>query len=50
MSEWKEYEFSELIESMQLGTSAIGNEENSGVPLLKMGNPRIGAFNFWQMI
>lgn len=46
MSEWKEYDFCELIESMQLGTSAIGNEENYGVPLLKMGNLRIGGFNF----
>ncbi len=46
MSEWKEYLFEEIIQSMQLGTSAIGNEKNFGVPLLKMGNLLIGGFNF----
>lgn len=46
MNEWKEYLFEELIQSMQLGTSEIGSENNFGVPLLKMGNLLIGGFNF----
>lgn len=46
MSEWNEYLIEELIQSMQLGTSEIGNENNFGVPLLKMGNLLIGGFNF----
>lgn len=46
MSECKEYLFEEIVSSMQLGTNALGNENNPGVPLLKMGNLTIGGFNF----
>lgn len=46
MSNWKEYFFEEVIESMQLGTSSLGGEDNFGIPLLKMGNIRIGGFDF----
>ena len=43
---WSEFEFSEIIKSSQLGTDLIGNENNSGIPLLKMGNLTVGGFSF----
>ncbi len=46
MSECKEYVLKDIIDSMQLGTSAIGSLDNFGIPLLKMGNLRIGTFDF----
>jgi len=46
MNKLKAYLFEDVIESMQLGTSALGGEDNFGIPLLKMGNIRIGGFDF----
>ncbi|WP_299095035.1 restriction endonuclease subunit S [uncultured Winogradskyella sp.] len=43
---WRKYLFKNVIKSTQLGTNLIGNEKNTGIPLLKMGNLTIGGFSF----
>jgi type I restriction enzyme S subunit len=44
---WSIKKMENIIESTQLGTNTLGNEEISdGIPMLKMGNLSIGRFKF----
>lgn len=43
---WEEKKFGQLIRSIQTGTTLLGNEQNNGIPLLKMGNIQRG---YWDL-
>lgn len=43
---WEEKTFGQLIRSIQTGTTLLGNEQNNGIPLLKMGNIQRG---YWDL-
>lgn len=43
---WEERKFGQLIRSIQTGTTLLGNEQNNGIPLLKMGNIQRG---YWDL-
>ncbi|GJF58426.1 restriction endonuclease subunit S [Staphylococcus argenteus] len=44
--EWKNFAFKDQIISIEKGTDLLGSEENTGVPLIKMGNIKRGYFSF----
>ncbi|MUV38167.1 Type I site-specific deoxyribonuclease [Lentibacillus sp. JNUCC-1] len=43
---WEQHKFQDDIISIQTGTNLLGNEINSGVPLIKMGNIQRGYISF----
>ncbi|MCU5379720.1 restriction endonuclease subunit S [Bacillus cereus] len=43
--EWKERKFKDDIVSIQTGTNLLGSKNNSGTPLIKMGNIQRGYFS-----
>lgn len=43
---WEKRKFGQLIRSIQTGTTLLGNEQNNGIPLLKMGNIQRG---YWDL-
>ena len=42
---WEQRKFREDLKSIQTGTNKLGSTENSGMPLLKMGNIQRGYFS-----
>lgn len=44
--DWEQRKFSEVIEKIETGTNLLGSIENSGTPLLKMGNIQRG---YWSL-
>lgn len=44
--DWVERKFEEDIISIQTGTNLLGNTNNKGIPLIKMGNIQRGYFSF----
>lgn len=44
--EWEVKTMTDIIETTQLGTNTLGSEDESGIPMLKMGNLTIGGFSF----
>ncbi|WP_180708238.1 restriction endonuclease subunit S [Enterococcus canintestini] len=44
--DWEQRKFAEVIEKIQTGTNLLGSTENSGTPLLKMGNIQRG---YWSL-
>lgn len=44
--EWERTTFGDRLLSIQTGTNLLGNMDNKGIPLLKMGNIQRGYFSF----
>ncbi|MEB6210248.1 restriction endonuclease subunit S [Staphylococcus pasteuri] len=44
--EWKNFAFKDQIISIEKGTNLLGAEDNTGIPLIKMGNIKRGYFSF----
>lgn len=42
---WKQRKFGDDLKNIQTGTNKLGSTENSGMPLLKMGNIQRGYFS-----
>ena len=42
---WEEHKYGDDIESIQTGTNLLGSKNNTGIPLIKMGNIQRGYFD-----